>query len=179
MKFTGNIQKVYQDYETGKFTVSITINDAVPIVNKLIEHLKNNDLVEVAVNKYRKKRSLDANAYAWVLMTKIAEKQGISKDEVYEQMLQAYPRCFEDENGYVAITVKHEVDMSKVEGHWLRYKESKDGKFVSYLMLRGSSDYNTKEMAHFIDMIIYEAKEYDIETMTPNQIEEMKAKWGT
>ena len=179
MNLTGNVRRVYQDYETGKFHVDIVFNEGVPVANELIDFLNNNTVVQADVKKESKKRSLDSNAYAWVLMSKIAEKQGISKDEVYEQMLQDYPRFYEDEQGCIAITVKKDVDMSKVGGHWFRYKESKDGNFVSYLMIKGSSEYDTKEMSHFIDMIVYEAKEHGIETMTPNQIAEMNARWGT
>ncbi len=39
--------------------------------------------VDVSIKKYRPKRSLDANAYAWVLMDKLAEAMGITKVEVY------------------------------------------------------------------------------------------------
>jgi hypothetical protein len=33
-------------------------------------------------------------------------------------------------------------------------------------------------MARLIDGTVYEAKALEIETMTPNQIAEMKARWG-
>ena len=39
--------------------------------------------VSVKVGKYRKKRSLDANAYCWTLISKIAEKTNVSTEEVY------------------------------------------------------------------------------------------------
>ena len=75
---------------------------------KQIEHLKPDDLLQIKAVKYRQKRSLDANAYAWVLMTKIANSEDIysSKDEVYEEMLQKYGAFYEDEDGYITITVK-------------------------------------------------------------------------
>ena len=179
MKLTGNVQRVYQDFETGKYHVDIVFNEGTTVANELFQFLTNKTPIQAKVDKESKKRSLDSNAYAWVLMSKIAEKQGITKDEVYENMLQGYPSFYEDEKGCIAITVKKEVDMSKVGGHWFRYKESEDGKFVSYLMIKGSSEFDSREMAHFIDMIIFEAKQYNIEVMTPNQIAEMNAKWGT
>lgn len=144
-----------------------------------IENMKKDDLLRIRAVKYKQKRSLDANAYAWVLMTKIANHSDISssKEEVYEQMLQKYGTFYEDEDGYITITVKKSVDMSKVDGHWKYIKDN--GKFASYLMIKGSSEYDTAEMAHFIDRIVEEAKELGIETATPYELERMKQEWGT
>ena len=68
-----------------------------------------------------------------------------------------------------------------IGGHWKRVKEFiKDGKtWVSYLMIKGSSEYDTAEMSHFIDRIVEEAKELGIETATPDELERMKQEWGT
>lgn len=54
-----------------------------------VENMRSDDLLRIRAVKYKQKRSLDANAYAWVLMTKIANHPDISssKDDVYEQML--------------------------------------------------------------------------------------------
>ena len=140
--------------------------------------MKKYDLLRIKAVKYRQKRSLDANAYAWVLMTKIANHPDIasSKEEVYEQMLQKYGTFYEDEGGYITITVKKTVDMAKVSGHWKHIKDN--GNFASYLMIKGSSEYNTAEMSHFIDRIVEEAQELGIETATPDELERMKQEWG-
>lgn len=144
-----------------------------------VENMRSDDLLRIRAVKYKQKRSLDANAYAWVLMTKIANHPDISssKEDVYEQMLQKYGTLYEDEGGYITITVKKSVDMSKVDGHWKFIKDN--GKFASYLMIKGSSEYDTAEMSHFIDRIVEEAKELGIETATPDELERMKQEWGT
>lgn len=144
-----------------------------------VENMRSDDLLRIRAVKYKQKRSLDANAYAWVLMTKIANHPDISssKEDVYEQMLQKYGTLYEDEDGYITITVKKSVDMSKVDGHWKFIKDN--GKFASYLMIKGSSEYDTAEMSHFIDRIAEEAKELGIETATPDELERMKQEWGT
>lgn len=144
-----------------------------------VENMRSDDLLRIRAVKYKQKRSLDANAYAWVLMTKIANHPDISssKEDVYEQMLQKYGTLYEDEDGYITITVKKSVDMSKVDGHWKFIKDN--GKFASYLMIKGSSEYDTTEMSHFIDRIVEEAKELGIETATPDELERMKQEWGT
>lgn len=146
------------------------------VSGQLIDSIKMGDKLRIKVVKYREKRSLDANAYAWVLMTKIANVVSSSKEEIYEEMLQRYGTCYEDENGFVTITVKKSVDMSRIEGHWKLC--GGNDKFNSYLMLKGSSEYDTAEMSRFIDCIVQEAQELGIETMTPDEIERMKQEWG-
>lgn len=148
-------------------------------VEKCAEHqimdMKKQDKLTIRVVKYKKKRSLDANAYAWVLMSKIADAVDTSKDEVYEEMLQKYGCYYEDEDGVIVGTFPEHVDVSKIEGHWKRYK--KNGKFVSYLMIKGSSEYDTSEMSHFVERIVEEARELGIETMTPNEIARLTQEW--
>ncbi|MBQ7429291.1 MAG: hypothetical protein IJV29_06450, partial [Butyrivibrio sp.] len=68
-----------------------------------------------------------------------------------------------------------DVDMDKIGGHWFFYKEK--GAFKSYIRIKGSSEYDTKEMAHFLDMVIEDAKAEGIETLTPQQLLELKSKW--
>jgi uncharacterized protein with NRDE domain len=109
---------------------------------------------------------IDAETEA--LCTKLAEVLNSSKDEIYEEELQKYGYLDEE----TVITVKSEVDMSRIDGHWRLIKDN--GKFKAYIRVRGSSEYNSKEMAHFLDMIILDAKEQGIETDTPEQIEEYK-----
>ena len=43
--------------------------------------------LNLEAKKYRKKRSLDANAYCWVLMGKISEKTGIEKSIIYKDLI--------------------------------------------------------------------------------------------
>lgn len=142
-----------------------------------IESIREQDKLRIKAVKYKEKRSLDANAYAWVLMTKIADAVNSSKEEIYEEMLQKYGTVYEDENGYITMTVKKSVDMTKIYGHWKYIKDN--GKFASYLMMKGSSEYNAGEMSRFIDRIVEDAKELGIETATPDELERMKQEWNT
>jgi len=178
MEFTGCIKDVTKDWQTNKFQITFTMNEASAI--NQIESIRTCEKLNIKATKYRKKRSLDANAYLWVLCTKIAEaisvpEAVVSKDEIYEEMLQKYGYLYQDEEGYIPVTVKAGVDMSKITGHWKFYKSN--GKFDSYLMIKGSSEYDSAEMAHFIDAVVQEAKELDIETLPPAELERMKAAW--
>jgi hypothetical protein len=42
-------------------------------------------------------------------------------------------------------------------------------------MLKGSHDLNTTEMAELLDGLIQEARQLDIETMTPAELERLRA----
>lgn len=174
MECTGKLHSVNRDWKTGKIIISFEI-DGEPI--EAINTVGQCEKLDIKAVKFRKKRSLDANAYAWVLMTKIANHPDIksSKEEIYEEMLQKYGYLYQDEDGYIPVTVKHGVDMSKIEGHWKFFRSN--GKFDSYLMIKGSSEYNTAEMAHFIDMIVGEAKELGIETLPPDELKRMLSQW--
>lgn len=174
MRFTGEIQSVTKDWQSDKFIVSFSMNESLPVdeVNSLM-----GEKLNVEAKKWRKKRSLDSNGYLWVLCTEIANVISSSKEEVYEEMLQKYGVLYQDEDGeYVVITLKGSIDISKVDGHWKFYQGN--GKFNAYLMIKGTSEYNTSEMAKFLDMVIQEAKELGIQTETPDEIARMNALWG-
>ena len=98
--------------------------------------------------------------------------QTVNIHRLLEQAFDTY----QDDDGYITVTVKSEVDMSKIDGHWKFYKSN--GKFSSYMMIKGSSQYDSAEMAKFIDHIVQEAKELGIETLTPDELARMNAEWG-
>lgn len=174
MECTGKLHSVSRDWVSKKIIVSFELNEEP---TDAINAIQSCEKLSISAKKYRVKRSLDANAYCWAIITKIANHPDIksSKEEIYEEMLQKYGFLYQDEEGYIPVTVKAGVDMSKIEGHWKFYKSN--GKFDSYLMIKGSSEYDTAEMAHFIDCIVGEAKELGIETLTPMELERMKAEW--
>lgn len=164
----GTLKGAAKDIVTGKWNITFEIEG-----EPLVEGIQDQRL-EITAKKYRKRRSLDANAYCWVLVTKIAEVMKSSKEEIYEELLQKYGLVQE-----IPITVKAEVDMSQIDGHWFFLKESSDGKWKSYLPIRGTSTYDSKEMANFIDRVVDDAKELGIETLPPDELERMVARWGT
>lgn len=173
MEFTGKYLNVTKNWETNEYQITFTVNE--PSAVNGISEIKKCDKLSIRAVKHKEKRSLDANAYAWVLFTKIADAVNSSKDEIYEEMLQKYGVLHQDEDGYITVTVREDVDMSKIQGHWKFYKGN--GKFSSYLMIKGSSEYNTAEMAKFIDSVVLEAKELGIETLPPAELERMVSLW--
>ena len=176
MEFTGKAIGVVRDWNSGKFQITFEVNEECAI-KEHFDGIKALEMLSITAVKYRKARSRDANAYAWVLMSKIASAMKTSKEEIYEIMLRRYGVLYEDEDGPITMTVKSNIDMSKIDGHWMRIKENEH--WSAYAMIKGSSEYNTKEMADFIDGVVSEAKDLDIQTLTPKQIGRMKALWQT
>ena len=144
-------------------------------LNDLMNIISQGKELDVEIKQHRKKRSLDANAYCWVLLSKIAENIKTSKESVYLEMLQRY-------GVFTHVIVKHEI-VDRVKAEWRTVVElgevTVNGKTgVQLQCYFGSSTYDTKEMATLIDGIVGEAKELGIETMTPSEIALLKEKWG-
>ncbi|MGI6691056.1 MAG: hypothetical protein ACOX63_09525 [Christensenellales bacterium] len=133
--------------------------------------------VDVLIKKHRSLRSLDANAYAWVLITKLAESMQppLSKEEVYRLMLQRY-----GQGGVISVQTEKLASVKRAFDYWEeKGTGTVNGKEFSHLHVWvGSSKYDTKEMAMFIDGIIAECKELGIETDTPEQIRQFKERWA-
>jgi hypothetical protein len=130
--------------------------------------------VDVAIKKYRRRRSLDANAYAWVLMDKIAEATGVDKSTVYKEAVRNI--------GGVSETVcVQEPAAEKLRSVWASngvgwQSETMPSKIegcVNVVLYYGSSTYDTKQMSTLIEHLIFEARELDIETMTPNELQSL------
>lgn len=175
MESVGRLTNATKDFMTGKLNITFQIDTySIDEINNL---LRTSDVLDIVAKKHKKKRSLDANAYCWALMTKIANHNDIrsSKEEVYEDMLQKYGYLDQDDDGYIVITIKKGINVKRLGGHWKFYKSN--GKFDSYLAIKGSSEYTTSEMATFIDGIIYECKQLGIETLPPDQLQRMVEQW--
>lgn len=132
--------------------------------------------VDVLIKKHRSLRSLDANAYAWLLINKIAESISppMNKQEVYLLMLRRY-----GQGGQISIqtsqfdSIIREFDYHKVIG-----RSTANGReFTHADVLVGSSKYNTKEMATLIDGVVQEARDLGVDTDTPEQIARFKERW--
>ena len=171
-----NIRASYT--ETGQMELTLVLT-AKQDISELKQVIENKKLLAVEVKQHRKKRSLDANGYCWVLCQKIAEVIGNTKEFVYKRAIrqvgqfeivpiknEAVQRWVEVWNSKGLGWFAEALDDSKLKG----YK-----KVISYY---GSSVYDTREMAVLLEEIINEAKELGIETMTPNEQREMISKWG-
>lgn len=155
----------------------------IDIIAFLMAAEDKNAIYDLSPHKDVKRRSLSANNYFYALCTKIAEKLRISLNEVHNQMLSryGYPEYMDDKIVYFILPDK--VDVNKLEGVHLKATsktqvlDNGDLNRV-YIVMRGSSTYNTVEMARLIDGVISEAKELDIETITVTEKDKMLEQWG-
>ena len=125
------------------------------------------------------KRSLDANAYAWVLIYKIAEKLCIPPVEVYRNYIRDIG-CKVVVTTVDAENVELEVD-SFVAGHLGRLVDVADHAVPGFATLHkkyGSSNYTRAEMARFIDSICQDCLAMGIEVKDDGYIESLLGKWG-
>lgn len=129
---------------------------------------------EYEIVKATKKRSLNANNYAWQLMTAIANVLRISKEEVYFDMLQHY-----GQGGAISVEERFTENFKRsYKYHESLGKSTLNGKqFEHFRFWVGSSEYNTQEMSILIDGIVQEAKQLDIETLTPAELARLKDDW--
>lgn len=140
-------------------------------------------LYDLEEHKETKKRSLSANAYFWVLVTKIAEKLRTSNTEVHNQMIAryGYPEYIDEKIVYFILP--DIVDVNKLEGVHLKATtktqvlDNGDLNRV-YIVMRGSHTYNTVEMTRLLDGVISEAKELDISVITTTEKDKMLERWA-
>lgn len=142
-------------------------------VNECITWLLSQDREKLfEVKEHKEKRSLNANAYAWKLITEIGNVTRLSKEEVYLDMLKHYGQS-------EIVSVLSKINVSG----YFKYFEavgsaSLQGKdFTHYKVYKGSSEYNTYEMSVLIDGIVHEAEQLDIQTLTPAELSRLKEMW--
>ena len=163
------------------FTISFLVDpneiDNLYSIANSVQEGKEYDLI---IRKRPKKKSTDANAYAWKLISLIAEEVGLTPIEVYkQQILNMYTYrdvLIRDED------INKEIEDWKAQGiGWLCeiVGQSREHEGYSWLRkYRGSSSFDSKDMANFIDNIIFEAKELGIQTEPKHKVDELKSKWG-
>ena len=186
MEFTGRVTGVTTDFLTGKHNITLEVNEA-SVIREGYDKIKEVQKLAVKIVKYREKRSLDANAYYWQLLQKVAEVLNMSKSFAHNYFLRRYGQIeiFDGQAVYVVIpdTEEAENKVFEAETYHLKptsqVKKGNDGRmYRTYMMLRGSSSYDTREMSKLIDGLVTEAKENGIETLPPDELERMKAVWG-
>lgn len=126
--------------------------------------------VEVTIKRYREKRSLDANAYLWALVTKIANALRESKEDIYFDMLKRY-----GQGGAVSVEQKYAEDFKRSYKYneYLGASDLNGKTFEHFRFWVGSSEYDTEEMSILIDGVVYEAKNLGIETMPPEELKSL------
>lgn len=178
MELTGTIKGISNDIVTGELLLTLSVNEKNLVIEEYPK-LKLFQKLKIKIDKYREKRSLDANAYFHVLAGKISETLTISKAKTKNILICKYgqPQLLPDGNIMVYKTNAPEEFMWELESiHSIPVKYSDEATF--YKIYRGSHTYDTKEMSLLIDGTVADAKELGIETATPDELRKMKERWA-
>ena len=133
---------------------------------------------EYELVKSKKRRSLDANAYAWTLIDKIAAAVRITKTEVYRNAIKDIGGVSD------TVCVKDEA-VEKLRAGWSKnglgwqtdIMQSKIPGCTNVVLYYGSSSYSTHQMSVLIDQLIEDAKALGIETMPQDRLEALLNEW--
>mgnify|MGYP002516127402 CR=1 FL=1 len=187
MEFTGKIAGINVDWQTGRYAVTFTCNEPAA-VKQNYDKLKDIEILDIKAVKHRKKRSLNANRYYWELITKLAEKVHISNNCCHNLMLRKYGQIYQfgEDCSWVYIPDTTDAENAALESETFHVKPTsqvarfEDGSMRrGYILLKGSSEYDTKEMSRLIDGLVSECKEQGIETLSPEELEQMMKAWKT
>lgn len=174
---TGKIHSVAFSVD-GKPLISLEVNEAHEAL-KTAQKLKDSPAISIKLAQYKKKRSLDANAYYWLLIGKLSKALRISTSYCHNVMLRRYGVLaqMDDTPVYVLIPDTDEAQKEADESETFHVKPTsnvrtgKDGKpYRTYMVLKGSSQYDTAEMAALISGIRDECTQLGIPVETPDEI---------
>ena len=177
MKLKGKIVDINLDYITHKPKITIQLTNQNDILTDEFNKLQDEELIDINLTKHSEKRSLNANAYAWTIIGKIAETVGNTKEEVYREYIK-------NKGIYRVVTIDEKAASTFIKiwtekglGWLCETSETKIAGLVDVVAYYGTSSYNTKQMASFVDYIVQEAKALNIEVLPPDEIERLKSLW--
>ena len=132
-------------------------------------------IYQCTIKPFRAKRSLNANNYSWLLSDQLADVLKISKEDCHFLMLKHY-----GQKTVVSVIEEGREILEKAADYLEQFGESEmNGKtFYHYKIWKGSHNFDSREMAIFIDGIVTECKEQGIQTETPDEIDRIKTAWN-
>lgn len=175
MTFTADKSRWYEDGDG--FWVAFRTRDR-PQAVQLAQQMDGKPWT-VTAKPEGKRRSLDANAYCWVLLDKLSSVLGRSKVELYRE-------CIRDIGGNCETVCVRDAAVDALRSGWehnglgwpTQTMPSKLPGCTNVILYYGSSTYDTRQMSRLIDLIVDECHAQGIETKTPDELALMMARWG-
>ena len=148
-------------------------------ITELFDDLSGKE-VSIEIKKHSKRRSLEANAYCWVLVDKIAEATGLKKVDVYRHAIKEI-------GGVSDIVCVMNKGVERLRENWERNgigwqtdtMPSKRPGCTNVILYYGSSTYDTTQMSHLLQSLVQDAEALGISTITPKEMERMLGNWAT
>lgn len=142
-----------------------------PSARSVCEGIEAGKPYDAAIKPHRDKRSLDANAYAWVLMGRLSEALRVPPDAVYKNLIK-------DVGGNYEVFCAQDKAVEKFCSAWesngcgwlTDTMPSRIEGCTNIRLFYGSSTYDTAQMSRLIDLIVEECRAQGIETMTPEEL---------
>lgn len=178
-ELTGHVSTIAMTYGSSKPSLFIEVDEDTSSLFQMVDELMKHDKVLIKFDKFRKKRSLDANAYAWVLIGKIAEKTNVPKTEVYQNAI----RCI---GGNYEIVCVQDKALESLCQMWQRNgigwvtdtMPSKIDGCTNVFLYYGSSVFTVDQMQRFIESIKQDCISLGIETKSQAEIDSLINSWG-
>ena len=141
-------------------------------IAKMLFQITKDTSYDIEIKEHREKRSKNANSYMWELVTQIADVLGTTKEEIYLQELKKYGQS-------MLIPVK---TGQRPDGYFKYYEYHSKGAIKNcpcdwYIVYKGSSDYDTKEMTILLNGITEDCHELDIPTLEDMRIQQLIDDW--
>ena len=175
MKLKGMEPRLAQEYGYG-WRLSFHVEaESLAAAKQLVDDLRVGYL-QADLDKWRERRSLDANAYFHVLCDKIAKAVNAGNDETKARLVLEYGVQKHDEDGgptWFVIPQGDDPHRRSKYPKWFALVDVRGKPCDAYIEYQETHLMDTAEMSQLIDGTISEAKELGIETLPPAEIERM------
>lgn len=176
-ELTGKISNLSFSFIDGKPLLTFELQERRSALD-MVENLKDAEKLSIKIGEFKKKRSLDANAYAWVLISKIAEKTNVAKNEVYRSVIKEIGGnsdtvCIQDH----AVNQLCAVWQSNGIGWCTDTFPSKLEGCTNVILYYGSSTYDSSQMNRLINILTQECEQLNIETKSPAELASLLDSW--
>ena len=152
----------------------------LPRLLEYVNTLEEDKDYEITIDKQKKKRSNDANAYYWQLIGQLAAKVNVPPVDIYRTHIKDIGGNFE------IVPIREDAVEDWIKAWTSRgigwqcecLGESKMRNYMNVICYYGSSLYDTRQMSRLIELCVADCKEQGIETMTPQELAIMMQGYG-
>ena len=158
---SGKIMSVAKDFKTNEtlLTVSLPTEVAMQLLQLDGRYL------DVKIEPHKDKRSASANKYFHVLVGKLAKTLNVSKEFAKNMLITRYGQPLTDNEGNILTyetAAPPDVIAESAEIHGIAIGHN--GSNTIYKLYKGTSEYNSNEMAELIDGTISELSMAETDT---------------
>lgn len=176
-ELTGKVPYMVSFTAKGNPIITLEINEKAEALN-MVEELHVAEVLSIKIGRKSKKRSLDANAYCWVLISKLAEKLNITKTEVYRSAIKEIGGncdtvCVQDK---AVNSLREGWERNGIGWQTDKFPSKIDG-CTNVVLYYGSSTYDVAQMSRLINIILQECRQLCIETKSNEEIDSLLTSW--